>query len=57
MVTYKKLQQRKKDESKRLKGERETRSSLLILDWKDGKLNVRARKTRARGSINCMSLG
>ena len=33
-------QQRKKEESKRLRGEREReiRSSLLILDLKDGKL-------------------
>ena len=37
MVTYTKPQQRKKEESKRLRGG-EIRSSLLILDLKDGKL-------------------
>ena len=31
-------QQRKKEESERLTGEREIRSSLFILDLKDGKL-------------------
>ena len=49
MVTYKKLQQRKKDESKRLKGEREIRSSLLILDLKDGKLNDSGREDERKG--------
>ena len=38
MVAYKMPQQRNKEESKRLTGEREIRSSLLILDLKDGKL-------------------
>ena len=38
MVAYKMPQQRKKEESERLRGEREIRSSLLILDLKDGKL-------------------
>ena len=38
MVAYTKPQQRKKEESERLKGEREIRSYLLILDLKDGKL-------------------
>ena len=38
MMAYTKPQQRKKEESKRLRGEREIRSSLLILDLKDGKL-------------------
>ena len=38
MVAYTKAQQRKKEESKKLRGEREIRSSLLILDLKDGKL-------------------
>ena len=38
MVAYTKPQQRKKEESKQLRGEREIRSSLLILDLKDGKL-------------------
>ena len=38
MATYKKPQQRKKEENERLRGERETRSSLLILDLKDGRL-------------------
>ena len=37
MVAYRKPQQRKKEESERLR-EREIRSSLLILDLKDGKL-------------------
>ena len=36
MVAYAKPQQRKKEESKRLKGE--IRSSLLILDLNDSKL-------------------
>ena len=37
MVAYRKPQQRKKEESERLR-EREIRSSLLILELKDGKL-------------------
>ena len=37
IVAYTKPQQRKKEESERLRGER-IRSSLLILDLKDGKL-------------------
>ena len=36
-MAYIKPQQRKKEESERLRGERD-RSSLLILDLKDGKL-------------------
>ena len=38
MVAYTVPQQRKKEESERLRGEREIRSSLLILDLKDDKL-------------------
>ena len=38
MEAYKKPQQSKKEESERLRGEREIRSSLLILDSTDGKL-------------------
>ena len=38
MVAYTKPQQGNKEESKRLRGEREIRSSLLILDLKEGKL-------------------
>ena len=38
MVAYTKLQQRVKEVCKRLRGVREIRSSLLILDLKDGKL-------------------
>ena len=38
MVANTKPQQWKKEESGRLRGERESRSSLLILDLKDGKL-------------------
>ena len=38
MVAYTKPQQRKKEESERLRREREIRSSLLVLDLKDGKL-------------------
>ena len=38
MVADTKPQQRKKEESEKLKGERGIRSSLLILDWKDGRL-------------------
>ena len=38
MVVYTKPQQRKKEESERLRVDRGIRSSLLILDLKDGKL-------------------
>ena len=38
MVAYAKPRQRKKEESEKLRGEREIRSSLLILDLKDGRL-------------------
>ena len=38
MVVYVKPQQWKKEESERLRREREIRSSLLISDLKDGKL-------------------
>ena len=39
MVAYRKSQQRrKKEKNERLRGEREIRSSLFILDLKDGKL-------------------
>ena len=38
MVAYKKPQQRKKEESEKLRGEREIRSITLILDLKDGRL-------------------
>ena len=38
MVAYKKLEQRKKGLNERLRREREIRSSLLILDLKDDKL-------------------
>ena len=38
MVAYTKPQQRKKEKSKRPRGEREIRSNLLTLDLKDGKL-------------------
>ena len=38
MMAYTKPQQRQKEESERLRGEREIRSSLLILDLNDGKL-------------------
>ena len=41
MVAYTKPQRWKKEESERLRGEREIRSSLLILDLKDGKLLIR----------------
>ena len=37
-MAYTTPQQRKKEESERLRGEREIRSSLLILDLEDGKL-------------------
>ena len=37
-MAYTMPQQRKKEESERLRGEREIRSSLLILDLKDGNL-------------------
>ena len=35
MMAYTNPQKRKKEESERLRGEREIRSSLLILDLKD----------------------
>ena len=38
MVAYTKPQQMEKEESNRLRGKREIRSSLLILDLKDGML-------------------
>ena len=38
MLAYTKPQQREKEESERLRGEREIRSSLLILDLEDVKL-------------------
>ena len=38
MVAYTKPQKGKKEESQRLRGEREIGSSLLILGLKDGKL-------------------
>ena len=38
MVAYTKPQKRRKEESEKLRGEKEIRSSLLILDLKDGKL-------------------
>ena len=38
MVAYAKPQQRNKEESERLRGKREIRSSLLVLDLRDGKL-------------------
>ena len=37
-MAYTKTQQMKKEEIERLRGEREIRSALLILDLKDGKL-------------------
>ena len=37
MVAYTKTQNRKKEESEHLRGEREIRSSLFTLDLKDGK--------------------
>ena len=38
MVAYTKPRKMKKEESERLRREREIRSSLLVLDLKDGKL-------------------
>ena len=38
MVAYTKPQQRRTEESERLRGEREIRSILLILDLKNGRL-------------------
>ena len=38
MVAYTKPQKWRKEESEKLRGEKEIRSSLLILDLKDGKL-------------------
>ena len=49
-----------KEESRKRKGkrrEREIRSSLLILDLKEGKLQDSGRKKKARRAINCMFLG
>ena len=55
-VTYKKPQQRKKEESEMLE-EGEIISSLLILDLKDGGCKIQESKKKARRSINYMSLG
>ena len=38
MVAYTKPQQRKEEKTETLRGEREIRSNLLILELKDGKL-------------------
>ena len=38
MAAYRKPQRRKREESERLRGEREIKLNLLILDLKDGKL-------------------
>ena len=38
MVAYTKPQQRKEEESERLRGERDIRSSIFISDMKDGRL-------------------
>ena len=42
-MAYEKPQQRKKEESERLRGERGIRSSLLILDLKDDRQVARFR--------------
>ena len=44
MVAYTKPQQGMKEESERLRREREIRSSLLILDLKDGKWHDSAKQ-------------
>ena len=53
MVAYTKPQQMKTEESERLRGERETRSSYLSIDLKDGKLQDRVShvEERPRSSI------
>ena len=56
MVAYTMPQQRKKEETEQLRGER-IRSSSLILDLKDGKSQGSGSKKKARRSINCMFLG
>ena len=47
-------QQRKKEESERLRGEREIRSSLLILGLKMASCKIEESKKKARRTINCM---
>ena len=54
-MAYTMPHQRKKEESEQLRVEREMRSSLLILDLKDGKLyKIQESKRKARRSISCM---
>ena len=52
MVAYTKPQQRKKEESEMLRGEREIRSSLLKLDLKMASCKIQESKEKARHSIN-----
>ena len=51
MVAYTKPQHRRKEESEQLKGEREIRSSLLILDLKGDELIVGFGKARRRQDV------
>ena len=56
MEAYAKPQQRNKEASERLRGEREIKSSLLILDLKMTGCKIRESKREARVSTNCMFL-
>ena len=48
MAAYKKPKQRKKEESKRLREKRQIRSSLLILDMRDGKLQDSGKEEKGK---------
>ena len=53
-MAYTKPQQRKKKKrSERLRGEREIRLSLFILDLKDGKLYDSGKQEEGKTFINC----
>ena len=55
MVAYRKPQQRKKEGSERLTGDREIRSSLLIVDLKMAGRKMQESK-KVRRSITCTFL-
>ena len=56
MVTYKKPQQRKKEESERLRGERNQIKFISLRFEKRASCRVQERKKKARSSINCTFL-
>ena len=59
MLAYRKPQDRKKEEHERLRGEREReiRSTLLILDLKDGKLQDSGKQEEGKTFHNLHALG